>query len=397
LMSAGKVEVASSQKTKETEGERNVRLPSLELPKFGGDVTEFRGFWDRFADSIHKRTDLSDGAKLTYLRGCLTGDALRAIISLSSSNADYEVAVQRLKERFDRPYIAVRKLVLELMTANTTGWTMEKLSDHIDRNVDALTALGKDTRGTEISAAEMLVIGYRERITAASRIEWDKRVMADERLRSDLTAFQRFIREQAEAMAESHGAGRNRDKETSSKSNPINATTRKGSLPVGNRRTATFLHASVAESCRICKGSHNASDCQKVLKADHSQRKALAKKAGLCFSCFEPGHHAKRYGQRGLSKNSGRMGNSPTRLLSVNLASFDESGGTRLQIIRALAHGDGGEKMVVNCLFDTAAERSFIRADLARELDLRGETLSIAVHGFGGGCRESQKSQFVNF
>ncbi|KRZ10655.1 hypothetical protein T11_14041 [Trichinella zimbabwensis] len=186
LMSAGKVEVASSQKTKETEGERNVRLPSLELPKFGGDVTEFRGFWDRFADSIHKRTDLSDGAKLTYLRDCLTGDALRAIIGLSSSNANYEVAVQRLKERFDRPYIAVRKLVLELMTANTTGWTMEKLSDHIDRNVDALTALGKDPRGTEISAAEMIVIVFRERIAAASRIEWDKLVKADEKLRSSV-------------------------------------------------------------------------------------------------------------------------------------------------------------------------------------------------------------------
>ncbi|KRZ75044.1 hypothetical protein T10_10361 [Trichinella papuae] len=79
LMSAGKVEAASSQKTKETEGERNVRLPSLELPKFRGDVTEFHGFWDRFADSIHKRTPLSNRAKLTYLRGCLTGDALRAI------------------------------------------------------------------------------------------------------------------------------------------------------------------------------------------------------------------------------------------------------------------------------------------------------------------------------
>ncbi|KRY47352.1 hypothetical protein T03_2707 [Trichinella britovi] len=78
-----------------------------------GGVTAFRGFWDRFADSIHKRMDLSDAAKLSYLRGCLTGDALRSIIGLSSSNADYEVAVQRVKERFDRPYIAVRKLVLE--------------------------------------------------------------------------------------------------------------------------------------------------------------------------------------------------------------------------------------------------------------------------------------------
>ncbi|KRZ65965.1 hypothetical protein T10_11814 [Trichinella papuae] len=44
-------------------------------------------------------------AGLSYLRGCLTGDALRSIIGLSSSNADYELAGQKLKERFDWPYM----------------------------------------------------------------------------------------------------------------------------------------------------------------------------------------------------------------------------------------------------------------------------------------------------
>ncbi|KAL1236821.1 Elongation factor [Trichinella spiralis] len=43
------------------------------------------------------------------------------------------------------------------------------------------------------------------------------------------------------------------------------------------------------------------------------------------------------------------------------------SGGNRFQIIRAFAHGNGGEKMVLNCLFDRAAERSFT-ADVARKL-----------------------------
>ncbi|KRZ75006.1 hypothetical protein T10_6967 [Trichinella papuae] len=266
------------------------------------------------------------------------------------------------------------------MTANITGWTMENLSDHIDRNVDALTALGKDPRGTEISAAEMLVIGYRERITAASRIEWDKRVKADERLRSDLTAFQRFIQEQAEAMAESHGAGRNRDQETSSKSHLSNTTTQKGSLLVRDRRTATFLHASVAKSCRICKGSHKASECQEVLKADHRQRKALARKAGLCFSCFEPGHYAKRCGQRGGSVKSGRKGGWNPVADHPGSRSWRrrQADGRELHV----RHGSG--MIIYNSGRGTQAW-------------LRGETLSIAVHGFGGGCRKSQESQWVNF
>ncbi|KRY39815.1 hypothetical protein T01_3429 [Trichinella spiralis] len=51
------------------------------------------------------------------------------------------------------------------------------------------------------------------------------------------------------------------------------------------------------------------------------------------------------------------------------------SGGNRFQIIRAFAHGNGGEKMVLNCLFDRAAERSFT-ADVARKLVRCSRSLS---------------------
>ncbi|KRY28061.1 hypothetical protein T01_5854 [Trichinella spiralis] len=320
-----------------------------ELPKYGGDVTEFRGFWDRFADSIHKRTDLSDGTKLTYLHGCLTGDALRAISCLSS-NGLYKVAVQRLKERFDRPYTAVRKLTLDLLRITTGEWTMGRLPDHIDCHIDTLTEMGKDPRTAEFSLAELY---------------------ADEKLQSDLAAFQRFIREQMGLMAESHWSifktGRNWKPGKASESSKTKSTIRKGSLPV--------------------------LACPEVLKANSIQRRALDKKAGLCFSYLEPGHEAKGCGQRGGKKNSGRSSDSPAPLsgvkpsdpsqerdqkegkqlrpVRVNLTSGDESGGTRLQIIRARAHSDGGKKMVVNCLFDTAAERSFIRENVAQELQLK--------------------------
>ncbi|KRZ65516.1 hypothetical protein T10_5844, partial [Trichinella papuae] len=46
---------------------------------------------------------LSSAAKLTYLRSFLSCDALEVITCLSSSNADHEVAMERLREEFDRP------------------------------------------------------------------------------------------------------------------------------------------------------------------------------------------------------------------------------------------------------------------------------------------------------
>ncbi|KRZ49866.1 hypothetical protein T02_10476 [Trichinella nativa] len=49
-----------------------------------------------------------------YLRWFLTGDALGSIICLYSSNANYEVEVQSLKEHFERLYTVVRKETLVL-------------------------------------------------------------------------------------------------------------------------------------------------------------------------------------------------------------------------------------------------------------------------------------------
>ncbi|KRY11597.1 hypothetical protein T12_1272 [Trichinella patagoniensis] len=87
--------------------DRKVRLPRLNLPKFDGDVTRFREFLDQFEVSFHQQVDLSNATKLAYFRGCLItieyGVALDALRGLSAANQGYELAVQRLKERFDRP------------------------------------------------------------------------------------------------------------------------------------------------------------------------------------------------------------------------------------------------------------------------------------------------------
>ena len=40
-------------------GQCNVRLPKLELPKFSGDVLKYFAFWQQFADSIDSRENLA--------------------------------------------------------------------------------------------------------------------------------------------------------------------------------------------------------------------------------------------------------------------------------------------------------------------------------------------------
>ncbi|KRZ18721.1 hypothetical protein T11_10456 [Trichinella zimbabwensis] len=402
--------------TRSAEADRNVRLPQCALPKFDGNVTKFRKFWDQFESSVHQQKDLADSVKLVYLRNCLTGDALAAIAGLTSANADYQVAVRRIKERFDRPIVAIRRLLLNLVGIPIKEWDVKALSDHIDHNVDALTALGKDPRTAALTAADCLITFARELLPEQTRIKWDELTMEDELAQSDLSRFMQFLRNQAELMQQNR-----RPSLLVSGSKPSSATwtSRKVTHLGRHQKTATYLQASVADRCLVCRGSHQASDCPAVWKKTPSQRRPLARKAGLCFQCLKPGHMARECGQSGeekkISGNSGDprtsrssetpsdppLGNDQKRKdenpVNMNLASLDKSGRTRMQTIRAIAYGEGDRKMVVNCLFGTGAERSFVREDVAQELGLRGETLSVEVHGFCGRSKGLQESLLVSF
>ena len=55
------------------------KLPSIKLPIFGGELSEYESFMDQFEAQIGKRQDLEPVTKLHYLKSHLTGRALDLI------------------------------------------------------------------------------------------------------------------------------------------------------------------------------------------------------------------------------------------------------------------------------------------------------------------------------
>ncbi|KRZ84371.1 hypothetical protein T08_6859 [Trichinella sp. T8] len=129
-------------------------LPRLELPKFDGDVTRFHEFWDQFETSVHRQPGASGATKLAYLRGCLTGAALDTIEGLSASNQGYELALQRLRERFDRPMVAVREQILRLVDLLMTKNKLSTICDEFHKK----TALRKVLAKALVSREELVTI-----------------------------------------------------------------------------------------------------------------------------------------------------------------------------------------------------------------------------------------------
>lgn len=87
---------------------QEVRAPPLQCGTFSGseDKLSYRSFMTQFNNVIGCKNNLSDSAKLTYLKGYLRGYALKVIEYLSISDINFEVAVSQLNAEFlDVPYI----------------------------------------------------------------------------------------------------------------------------------------------------------------------------------------------------------------------------------------------------------------------------------------------------
>jgi len=93
----------------------HIKLPKLELPKFSGKYEEWFPFFDTFNALIHVNASLNNVQRLQYLKSSVTGDAAKIISALEISGANYEVAWNLLKERYDNKRIIVHSHVKAIM------------------------------------------------------------------------------------------------------------------------------------------------------------------------------------------------------------------------------------------------------------------------------------------
>ena len=81
-------------------------MPKLTLPKFKGQVTKWGPFWDSYNSAIHNNSVISKIDKFNYLNSLLEGvcvQSMRAIQGLTLTTANYDAAIEILKDRFGRP------------------------------------------------------------------------------------------------------------------------------------------------------------------------------------------------------------------------------------------------------------------------------------------------------
>ena len=371
------------------------KLPKLEVKRFGGNVCKWQEFWDSFESSIHKNECLSDVDKFNYLRGLIDEPAKSCIAGFSLTSANYNSAVDILKDRYGKKSAIQRAHMQKLMKIDRVRderdvVSLRHLCDSVETHYRGLEALGVD-KDTYSSIVVPVIL---DRLPEAVRLIVTRGKDFHEWTLEDLLLP---LKKEVDLREEHREPERRGGREN----------TEKQSWKRGPSSTHAFFTKSGTEACAFCLGEHRHEDCKRVNSAE--KRKELLKKYSRCFNCLKKGHLARnctvkvkcnacsRDHHTALCDRSklhedkpkepevdGEVGKVGNCTLVVSPKNSIVKSGCRVALQTAQAMLVGRKSGRVRVLFDSGSQRTFVTVKTARELGctvLRKEALSVGTFG----------------
>ena len=131
----------------------SVRLPKIELKTFGGQIIKWQEFWDTFEATIHDNPSLQPIEKFNYSRTQLENEALKSIAGVELTNANYDAAINLLKESHGNNQLIVNThytKLMEMPPASNKTTSLRAMYDAIEQHLRLLHSLEEDINQQQI-------------------------------------------------------------------------------------------------------------------------------------------------------------------------------------------------------------------------------------------------------
>jgi len=397
-----------------------VRLPKLELKKFGGQVLKWQEFWDTFEATIHMNPSLQPIDKFNYLRAELENEALKSIAGLELTNANYEAAISILKERYGNTQLILDTHYTQLMemppAINKTA-SLRTVFDRIEQHLRSLQSLGEDINHRQIIS---LIRNKLPRVVIA-RIEQQKDASQDWTVEGLRKALKAYISAQEIAENQSfiniQDQGVLRGPESKGRTSYMRKPFGTADALLSNER----YHRQV-QRCLFCEKNHWSDECRTI--STLQERKEKVK--GKCYICLRPGHvmnnckvekpcfHCKKRGNHHRSLCPSlfeQKGTTTTDNALTATAAFSEmkaqekevsmlSAGEQVIMQTALVEAmdiDQSRSETTRIMMDTGSQRTYVTEDIVKKLGLQPEgTDKLTVFTFGANKPKSITTKLVS-
>lgn len=105
-------------------------------------MQEWESFFDSFRSMVHNNDDFTVTEKFFHLRACLKGAALDLVKSVTMTEANYTVAIERLMKRYDNKTLIIQSHIRSILNSpkiqKPSAKDLQILHSHVGTHVSAL-------------------------------------------------------------------------------------------------------------------------------------------------------------------------------------------------------------------------------------------------------------------
>lgn len=422
----------------------SARLQAITLPKFNGSYEGWLQFFETFQALVHNNSELSTIQKFYYLQSCLSQEAGQILQSLEICEANYQQAIELLKDRYENKRLLIHNHLRNLfdMTPVTkeTPDALRKLIDHLMRNVRALSSLGQPVEHWDT----LLIYMVMQKLDTNTKKEWE---VTNKKDCPKFNEFLDFLKNKClvlETIVTKQQPYCDRSTNYRRQLSHLNLNKQNISL-VNQNMKSDSLESPQNVNCYFCKQiGHYTYKCFKLLSFSSKDRFFELKKAGLCTNCLKAGHSAEvcngkcckicnrkhnsmlhdfNQNQRSNTNTSGcnlatlqgdpeahlimpfergvgcqEQLNQPTsdtanvNLPSLNACAYENYGKSgdkqfyckpQILLATAIVHILDSDNRWTKCraLLDSASQSNFCSVNLLKKLNLKSESVNIPVIG----------------
>lgn len=369
----------------------NIKLPTIQLPKFSGNYQNWLEFHDTFQSIIVQNPEISLIQKFHYLKCSVTDAAERVIHSLPVSADNFIVAWQMLCERFANQELLIynhTKSIFNIQKiTKQSSFSIRQLIDTLQSNLRSLKSLKQPVDQWDT----LLIFIIVERLDPDTAHEWESTKPSE----ASLEVILNFLRNKADIL----------EKIEANRSQGINRERK-----LNKNSTRSLVSSQI--SCLLCKSpKHKLNNCNEFLSIPVPERSAQIKRLKLCFNCLHPGHNQVncKYGK------CSKCGKKHHTLLHIDYSSSEsqntsaDSDQSNSQVTQTLSSSISCNELILlstaiihvldkkgvahkcRVLLDSGSQSNFISDKLVNKLGLPKEKINISVYGI------AETSSIVNY
>ncbi|KAK5975334.1 hypothetical protein GCK32_001523, partial [Trichostrongylus colubriformis] len=387
-----------------------VQLAPIPVPKLSGKIWEWESFWSAFEYSVHTRR-IGDIYKMNYLLDFLEGEARQSLKQFQISGSTYTMAINHLKKKYGNPQLLLDELVGQLENCRANSRRIEDQRILYEELSSILSQMSskRECIDTALLQKQILSKFCSERWTASLLLshvhDFINTEIEIQHNIEEPSQDQHMLRQDSMVRRITNTRNINERNHVcffcrSSSHSPRDYTEyrtrqqrldrmKRLSLCMNCGETNHMASTFTKDACRIChQRGHHTSICRQADPSTDEESTHFRKKVVTATQSHNPPPQRKTRQNFVSSTSNEDDDNNDDNVETVVCMKSTTTGATAKECVLV------GEAQVFNAetqaletihiLLDTGADRSFIREDLARRLQLKNtDTLRMSINTFG--------------